>query len=129
MTTLILKWPDNATAVACGKAMGTTSEDESGENVTAPLTNGLNVNVIGEHSYVSDNSFSDNSDPENPVITSVSGTWAMVWLSDASIVSSLMEQLPEALRPEIVWRSDVVDTEGEPVPRPPINLCPQRVVA
>ena len=110
MTTLILKWPDNATAVACGKAMGTTSEDESGENVTAPLTNGLNVNVIGEHSYVS-------------------GWWAMVWLSDASIVSSLMEQLPEALRPEIVWRPDAVDDEGEPVPRPPINLCPQRVVA
>ena len=124
MTTLILKWPDNATAVACGTAMGTTSEDESGESVTAPFTNGLNVSVIGEHSYVS-----DNSDPENPVITSVSGWWAMVWLSDASIVSSLMEQLPEALRPEIVWRSDVVDTEGEPVPRPPINLCPQRVVA
>ena len=124
MTTLILKWPDNATAVACGKAMGTTSEDESGESVTAPFTNGLNVNVIGEHSYVS-----DNSDPENSVITSVSGWWAMVWLNDSSVISTLMGQLPEPLRPIIVWRSDALDSNEDPVPRPPINLCPQRVVA
>ena len=124
MTTILLKWPDNATAVACGTAMGTTSEDESGENVTAPLTNGLNVNVIGDHSYVS-----DDSDPENPSITAVPGHWVMVWLADASIVSTLMGQLPESLRPVIFWRSDAVDNEGDPVPRPPINLCPQRVVA
>jgi hypothetical protein len=104
--------------------MGTTSEDENGESVTAAFTNGLNVNVIGDHSYVS-----DDSDTENPVITSVSGWWAMVWLSDASIVSSLMEQLPEALRPEIVWRSDAVVSNGDSVPRPPISQCPQRVVA
>lgn len=124
MTTLILKWPDNATAVACGTAMGTTSEDETGENITATLVNGLNVDVIGAHSYIS-----DNSDPEEPITTTVSGWWAMVWLADASIISSLMGQLPEALRPEIVWRSDAVDDEGELISRPPINLCPQRVVA
>lgn len=124
MTTILLKWPDNATAVACGTAMGTTSENEQGENVTAPLTNGLNVNVIGDHSYVS-----DNSDPENPVTTTVAGHWVMVWLADASVIEPLMAQIPEALRPTIFWRSDEVDYNGDPVPRPPINLCPQRVVA
>ena len=104
--------------------MGTTSENEAGENVTAPLTNGLNVNVIGDHSYVS-----DNSDPDNPVTTAVPGHWVMVWLSDPSVIEPLMAQIPEALRPVIFWRSDAVDEEGDPVPRPPINLCPQRVVA
>ena len=124
MTTLLLKWPDNATAVACGTAMGTTSEDESGEAITAPLTNGLNVNVIGDHSYVS-----DNSDPDDPVITAVPGHWVLVWLGDASIVEPMMGQLPESLRPEIFWRSDAVDEDGDPIPRPDITQCPQRVVA
>lgn len=123
MTTLLLKWPDKATSVACGTAMGCTTQEE-GENQTAPLFNGLNLSVIGEHSYVS-----DGSDPESPTVSQVPGWWVLLWLGDASGIDGMLASLPAPLRPEIFWRSDAMDDNGDPVPRPPVSECPQTVVA
>lgn len=124
MIYLLLKWPDVDTAVECGQLLGTTSTSEDEVNKTAPVTNGINLAVIGTHSYVS-----DDSDPENPVTTSVPGHWVMAWCRDGFPIDTTLSKIPSNLQPEIVWRSDAVDEEGEPLPRPPVNIAPQHRVA
>ena len=123
----LIKWPDRDTAIQCGVAMGTTSQnEETGEMETTVFMQsiGLNLAPIGTHSYVS-----DNSDPENPVVTTVPGHWVLVRVGVDFDLEEALAPIPAAIRPDIVWSSDMTDEDGEAIPRPPKEEAPQNVWA
>ena len=130
MIDLLLKWKTKELSVQCGQALGATTEDENGEFQTAPYLNGLNIAVIGPHVQI------DNSDPENPTSQSDGNHWIIIRVpveftlpvggNDYTVDEILTQVLPEAIRPEVVWRSDSEDAGG-PIPRPDISTCPQVV--
>lgn len=122
MIDLLLKWPDRETSVACGQALGCTAEspDDPGVMQTAARFGVINLSVIGQHSYVS-----DNSDPADPVITTVPGWWVLVRVPTGFDLAAALAPLGP-LAPTVVWSSDMTDEEGNLVPRPPIEEAPQR---
>jgi len=123
----LIKWADRDTAIQCGVAMGATSEnEETGEMETAVFMRsiGLNLAPIGVHSCIS-----DNSDPENPVVTTVDGWWVLVRVPAGFDLAGALSPIPKSLQPEIVWSSDMVDENGASVKRPPIEEAPTRVWA
>jgi len=119
MNTLILKWSDAETSVTAGKLFGATSE-EDGVATTVPKLGDLNLCRVGSHSYIS-----DNSDPENPVITQVPGWFVIAGVPPSYDLEGAMGKLPEGLQPEILWDSSATTEEGDPIPRPPISEAPQ----
>ena len=123
MIDLLIKWPDSPTAIACGQVLGCTaqSEDDPEVMVTASKFGVLNLAVIGSHVYVS-----DNSDPENPVVTTVPGHWVLVRVPAGFDLAAALSPIPAKLQPAIIWSSDMVDDNGDPVPLPPIEEAPQR---
>lgn len=115
MIDCLIRWPDRDTAVACGQAMGCTRQDEgTGEFVTTELFGVINLALIGEYRYIT-----DDSDPLDPVIATVPGWWFLVRVPDDFEVAGTLAALPASLRPEIAWRSDDLDGEGLPPVRPP----------
>ena len=122
MIDLLIRWPDSPTAIACGQILGCTAASESDPEVmqTASKFGVINLAVIGQHSYIS-----DNSDPENPIMTTAAGHWVLVRVPAGFDIAEALSPIPESLQPEIVWSSDMTDDEDNPIPRPPISEAPQ----
>ena len=119
MIDLLIRWPDRDTAIECGKLLGTTTEEEDGSHTTATLFGAINLALIGSHSYET-----DASDPESPVVETVPGWWYLVRVPEDFDVSAILNSIPENLRPNIVWSSDMRDENDQPLDRPPITEAP-----
>lgn len=118
MTTILIKWPDVETSVACGKVLGCTSE-EDGVATTMAKLGVINLSVIGVHYDT------DISDPENPVSIEIPGWWVLVRVPDGFDLEEALVRIPNELQPEIVWASNWIDEDGNPTPRPPRSEAPQ----
>lgn len=121
MIDLLIKWPNRDTAVQCGVALGCTAQSADDPEVmeTAAKFGVINLSVIGQHSYIS-----DNSDPQNPVVTTLDGWWVLVRVPSGFDLAGSLSPIPENIQPEIVWSSDMTDDEDNPIPRPPISEAP-----
>lgn len=113
MIDLLIRWPDRDAAVACGQALGCTSMTDGGDAKTADVFGVINLSVIGQHSYIA-----DDSDPENIVTATVPGWWVLVRVPAGFDLAATLAPLGP-LAPEVAWASD----SGEP--RPPIEVAPQ----
>lgn len=127
MIDLLIKWPDSPTAIACGQAMGCTaqSEDDPEIMMTASRFGVINLAVIGVHSYLpAEEVIAFGEDPSLKMVT-VPGHWVLVRVPAGFDLALALSPLPESLRPEIVWSSDMADQNGDPIPRPTSDEIPQ----
>ncbi len=121
----LLKWTNRDDAIECGMALGATVIDpETGEAKTTVRLKTpfgvVNLSLIGQHRHIS-----DNSDPENPVITTVDGWWYLFRAPADFPLDVMLGSMTKP--PTVVWHSEMVDEEtGDPIPRPPIEEVPQR---
>ena len=124
MIDLLIRWPDRPTAIECGKLLGTTTEQEDGSHTTATLFGAINLAPLYTHSNET-----EDSTPEAPVVETVPGWWFLVRVPEGFDSDGFLNPIPENLRPDIVWSSDMRDENDQPLDRPPITEAPNTVWA
>lgn len=111
MIDLLIRFPSRIAAVQFGNAAGYTSADPDQGDVTIQATSDFAICVIGDHYLPSGNMLPDGEGGEVPEMVA-DGFWWVLFRAISDI------PVPAEIEPLIVWRSDALDSEGDPLPRP-----------